>query len=325
MTMSNTDAEIAEPWLAGKLREACDVSARVMASHAHPFRGGVGDDDLATAQRWHDHGSRCWHLTRFDEAADALDRAYTIRSARLGVDHIDTLWTQERLAGLADYTLDKQRADAHWQHVITKLNDTSGVRGVRTAIARRNYSSALRMRQDLTTAHKQIELAHAVFRREVDPEDLEYLALRKSTAMLALMDRAYGSAIRLADEAFEYAPLDEDHPFVAAAELISAQALHALDRTPEARAYIERVIASFERGYGDHPMLAIAIEVAGNIERTDRDLEATRAHYERAFRMYRRFYPDSPSTGGMAQRLLELLESLGDKDAIRALEDELER
>jgi tetratricopeptide (TPR) repeat protein len=176
------------------------------------------------------------------------------------------------------------------------------------------------MRQDLTTAHKQIELAHAVFRREVDPEDLEYLALRKSTAMLALMDRAYGSAIRLADEAFEYAPLDEDHPFVAAAELISAQALHALDRKREARQYIERVIASFERGYGDHPMLAIAIDVAGSMDHTDRDLEAARAHYERAFRMYRRFYPESPSTGAMAHRLAEVLETLGDTDALRALD-----
>jgi tetratricopeptide (TPR) repeat protein len=320
MTTSNEDAEIAELWLAGKLREACDVSARAMASYAHPFRGGAGDDDLAMATRWHDHGNRCWHLARLEETAAALDRAYTIRSARLGVDHIDTLWTQERLAGHADYTQDAKRADAHWQYVIAKLNDTSGLRGVRTAIARRNYSSALRMRQDLTTAHKQIELAHAVFRREVDPEDLEYLALRKSTAMLALMDRAYGSAIRLADEAFEYAPLDEDHPFVAAAELISAQALHALDRKREARQYIERVIASFERGYGDHPMLAIAIDVAGSMDHTDRDLEAARAHYERAFRMYRRFYPESPSTGAMAHRLAEVLETLGDTDALRALD-----
>lgn len=324
-TGSQAESEIAELWLAGKLREACDVSARAMASYAHPFRGASGaggDDALAMATRWHDHGTRCWHLARFAEAAEALDRAYSIRSARLGVDHIDTLWTQERLAGLADYTHDTPRADAHWKHVIAKLDDRSGIRAVRTAIARRNYSSALRMRHQLNAAHKQLELAHAVFRREVDPEDLEYLALRKSTAMLAFVDNAYDSALRLASEALEYAPLDPQHPFVAAAELVIAQALDALGRRRDARPYMDRVIASFERGYGDHPMLAIALSFAGGMDRGDGDLAAARVLYERAFHMYRRCYPDAPSTGRMAARLVEVLERLGDHDALRALEQE---
>jgi tetratricopeptide (TPR) repeat protein len=314
------ESEIEALWLAGKLREACDASTRALAGD--PFRGVGGEDDLAMATRWHDHGKRCWQLARFDEAASALDRAFTIRSTRLGPDHIDTLWTQERLAGLAAYQLDAARADAHWQHVIAKLNDTSGIRGVRTAIARRNYSSLLRVRNELGAAHKHIELANRVFRREVDPEDIEYLALRKSAAMLAYMDRAHDSAIDLADEAIEYSPLDPAHPFVAAAELVIARALEALGRRREARSWIERVLASFEDGYGDHPLLAIALSFAGGIDEADRDLASARPVYERAFRIYRRFYPRSPTTAAMRARLVDVLEGLGDHEALRALEED---
>jgi hypothetical protein len=85
---------------------------------------------------------------------------------------------------------------------------------------------------------------------------------------------------------------------------------------------MDRVIASFERGYGDHPMLAIALSFAGGMDRGDGDLAAARVLYERAFHMYRRCYPDAPSTGRMAARLVEVLERLGDHDALRALEQE---
>jgi tetratricopeptide (TPR) repeat protein len=314
------DTEIVDLWSRGELRAACDASARAMAGLVDPFRDRGAGDDLEMATRWHDHGHRCWHLARFVEAADALDRAFSIRSARLGDDHLDTLATLDRLAALAHYTNDHELAAARWQAAIAKLDDTDGPRGLRTAIARRNFSTLLR-HTDTRSARRELERALAFFRRSVTDDDLEYLALRKANAMLAYDERAHPVAIRLAEEALEHSPLPDAHPFVAAAKLVAARSIAAIGDRRVARTIVDEVIAVFERSYGDHPLLAIALAFAGRLARDDDELAVARALLERALAMYRCFYPSSPSTDSFRTQLYLVLVDLGETQAAEALAD----
>jgi len=312
--------EVDRLWRLGELRAATELSAQLLAATAHPFRDAALDDDLAAAARWHDHGCRCWQLTRQDEADVALGRAHAIRHERLGRAHPDTLASLERLAGLAAYRAEDELAHARWLEVIA----ASPRDGLGAAIARRNYSTLYRSHGDLREARRLIEQASAHFTRHVADDDLEYLALRKANAMLAYQEQQYVVALRLVDAAIEHAPLAPEHPFVAAARLVAARAHRALGDRVASGELAAEVVTAFERGYGAHPLLAIALSFAARLAREAGELERACALAGRALAMYRLYYPlPNPSTLAFARQLREILVAMGRPDDAYALDAEI--
>jgi tetratricopeptide (TPR) repeat protein len=318
--MNPTHDEVRALWDAGRLRAACDLAASRIAAQAQPFRDQFGDDDLPTATHYHELGQLCWHLARLDQAQAAFDRALAIRTARLGVDHLDTLATRERLAACAHYSDQPAVAIAIWSDVIDKLNDIDGERGLRTAIARRNFS-ALQRDRDVGAARGLVNQASAFFARHVDPGDDEYLAMRKAEAMLLLAESDRDGALRLADRAVEHARFERAHPLVATARLIRARAL--ADHPAEARPVADEVVAALSAGTGDHPLLALALGFRGQLAVAENDLDAARDLHTRAFAMYRGFYPAATSTHLLGTQLRSVLRRLGDEPAVVELSETL--
>jgi tetratricopeptide (TPR) repeat protein len=259
-----SNAEIDRLWWRGELLAAYQMSLQLAhVPSGAPFRGGHGS--LDDAERWHAHGARAWHLARFDDAARNLDAAYQIRRTALGDTHPATLVTLGRLAALADYTDHADLARQRFEQTIDGWVAVEGKKSVDVAIARRNYACLLRSRGDRETARRLLYEADRVFRKRVRDDDPEYLALRKAYALLATCDGHHDEAVRSSEEAIERTRLPHDHPFVAAAYLTLARSRQRLGQLDAARDLLREVIASFERGYGEHPMLAIAFELRADL------------------------------------------------------------
>jgi tetratricopeptide (TPR) repeat protein len=276
-------------WWNGELRAAYLMSRdQLQTPSGDPFRDRAGS--LDDAARWHAHGTRAWHLARFDEAGRFLDAAYERRRTALGDRHPQTLATLERLAAVADYTDQRELAEQRFEQVIEGWLALDGKKSLGAAIARRNYASSLRHRGECNEALDLLDQAEKVFKKCVADDDPEYLALRKSRASTLVFAGDGVKAARTAELAIKRTTLPHDHPFVAAAYLALARAVAQLGELGTACKLVRDVIASFQRGYGDHPLTAIAYSLLAEIWVGAGDLEAGADAAQRWYAMYRAFY-----------------------------------
>ncbi|HTL33163.1 MAG TPA: tetratricopeptide repeat protein [Kofleriaceae bacterium] len=290
-------------WQRGHLRAATDASAAALALRTQPFRDDAANDaDLATAL--HDHGTRCWHLARFDESERCLDRAYDLRQSRMGDLHLDTLATFERLAGLANYQGQFERAEERYQHLLDSLRGLEGNKGLRLAIARRNFSSHLRSRGLHREAREVMDQAKKVLRRDAPP--LELLAYRKADAFLCALQHDYREALDLIEAALRDAPLPTEHPFLASARMVAARCLISLDTPVAALDLLDAAIPQLEAGYGDHPLVAIALHLRSGVRFDGGHLPEAIADLTRAVALSERFYPDRGHTHHWRGELADL-------------------
>jgi tetratricopeptide (TPR) repeat protein len=302
------DAEIERLWWQGDLRGAYLLSCQLAQVHSgDPFRDSHGS--LDDAERWHAHGTRAWHLARFDEAARNLDAAYQTRCTVLGERHPATLATLGRLAAHADYTDRRELAHQRFEQVIEGWIATEGKNSVQVAVAKRNYACLLRMRGELEVARRLFDESDRVFRKQVDHEDPEYLALRKARALQAVYEREYTLAVRRAEEAIARTRLTCEHPFVAAASLTRARGLQGMGEVDVARDVLRDVIASFEHGYGEHPLTALAWAVLADVLVELGATEDAAAATRRWFAIYGAFY--SLATFAFASQACFRFASLG--------------
>jgi hypothetical protein len=278
-----------ELWRSGDLRAAADASAAALELYGEPFRG-TDTADLELARLLHDHGTLCWYVARFDEAERCLDRAYDIRQTLLGDTHLETLDTLGRLAGLANYQRRIELADDRYDRLVEVLRGIEGNKGMRLAIARRNYAAFLRDGDQKREARELMDQATKVLKHTDQP--LELLALRKADALLHCVQRDHRRALDLVEAALRDAPLPADHPHLATARLIAARTLLILDSFAEGLRLVDELVPQLERGYGDHPIVAIAIQLRAQLT-----IEAGRPHdaiadQTRAVAIAERFYPD---------------------------------
>ena len=286
-------------WWNGELRAAYLLSRdQLQTPSGDPFRDRAGS--LDDAARWHAHGTRSWHLARFDEAGRFLDAAYDRRRTALGDRHPQTLATLERLAAVADYTDQRELAEQRFEQVIEGWIALDGRKSLGAAIARRNYASSLRHRGKPQEALDLLDQAEKVFKKRVADDDPEYLALRKSRAVTLVFAGDGLKSARTAELAIKRTKLPHDHPFVAAAYLTLARALAQLGELGTACNRVRDVIASFQRGYGDHPLTAIAYSVLADIYVDAGDLEAGADAAQRWYAMYRAFYALGTFSWGIA-------------------------
>lgn len=308
MTVDSEDA-----WARGEFRAATDASAAALAerSGGEPFRDGVRPIEAARAL--HEHGRRCWHLARFDEAHRCLQRAYDLRASTLGAGHPDTLATLERLAALAEYTGDIDLARARFDEVITGLR-AADVPATRVAVAQRNLAAALRNSGDTDAAAALIADDVRPVLAQLPDAHPDHVDLLKGEATLASWQdpaRAFQPS-RLAARA-AIACWGETHPFTAGAQLTLAKSQLARGRDVDAYARLELVTAVFARAYGPHPLLAIAYDAMSHCRQEQRG--RCRDNARRAYEMYRAVYP-TPMAYGFGERYLDLL--LVDYDLMKA-------
>jgi hypothetical protein len=281
--------EVDRLWWRGELRAAYQLSrGLVQVPTGDPFRGGTGS--LEDAARWHAHGTRAWHLARFDEAGRLLDAAFQVRRSQLGDGHPHTLATLGRLAAHAHYTERRKLATERFEQVIEQWIGLEGRNSIAVAIAKRNYGCFLRDKGDRATAERFLDDATRVFKKRVHDDDPEYLALRKACALLSIYDGNHTTAVWIVEDAIRRTRLDHHHPFVAAAYLTIARGLQRLGELKSAGNLLRDVVASFERGYGDHPLLAIALSVVADLHIERGETEPAIAVTRRWFAMYSAFY-----------------------------------
>lgn len=316
--------EIDAAWQRGAFRDAYALSAVEVARLAEldqPYR--AGREPLEEARIWHRHGRMCWHVARFTEADHALHTAYTTRRELLGEDDDDTLDSLERLAAVADYQTKSTLAVTRFTEVITRLERTHGDASVRVAIARRNLAACHRSSGAIGRAESVLALALEVLERELPPAHPDHVDALKGLAMLSRLRGANWKALDVADQAIKLGRecWDIDHPFVAAAELTAAHVETALHKYRAAHRRLARIVPCFEQSYGDHPLLAIALNAsaANNLASGDRP-EATEQIARRAHTMYCAFYPPNST----ATTLIEVLIWRNKLDDAAAVAVELE-
>jgi len=299
-------------WHAGEIRAAYEHSAaRVAAAPVseHPFRDASAS--LEVAREWHAHGILCWHAARFAECKTMLDRAHAARKQVLGAEHPDTLDTLERRAALAHYLL-ADDDQARFDDVVGRLVRVFGEDHLRVAIARRNFSTCFRDRGRIDDARAMLELARPVIERELPTDHAEVVALYKVDAMLAIAEQRSAEAIGIAERAIRVGiwVWHDDHPFVAAAALTlaSAEARQGDDKRAVKR--MPDIHRSFDRAYGRHPLVALALHKHGQLELAlGRNFQLAEQLVRRGIEMYRETYPTMPM--GMAQTLFKIMFASG--------------
>jgi hypothetical protein len=310
-------------WRAGELRAAVELSASRF--RGGPFRDADVDavgDDLDAAARLFAHGSRCWFVARWADAELALDRALAIRAAQLGDRDVATLACVERLAAVAHKQRRLADARVRWDAVVDALEIAAPVLG---ACAARNYAAYLTGRRgDLREPRELMDRALAVLVGELGEAHDDVLAARKANAMLLIREGAPRKALDAIQRALEDTALPDDHPFVAGAKLAAVRARLAA-RKPDAaaiEALLVDAIASFERGYGEHPLLAIALYLGAKHGSAPPEVAAERA--ARAFAVRRRFDPlPDRDTRVIGEAAHSLLEAAGLRDDAARLHREL--
>ena len=299
-------------WHAGEIRAAYEHSASTVVAPPvteHPFRDAGAS--LEAAGGWHQHGILCWHAARFAECKTMLDRAHAARKQVLGAEHADTLDTLERRAALAHYLL-AEDAPARFDDVVGRLVRVFGDEHLRVAIARRNFAACFRDRQRLDEARAMLELARTVIERDLPTDHAEVVALYKVDAMLAIAERRSNDAIAIAERAIRVGiwVWHDEHPFVAAAALTlaSAEARQGDDKRAVKR--MPDIHRSFERAYGRHPLVALALHKHGQLELSlGRNYQLAEQLVRRGIEMYRETYPAMPL--GMAQTLFKIMFASG--------------
>ena len=280
--------DIEDAWRRGDFRVATDASAAALAvrSGGDPFRDGVRPIEASRAL--HDHGRRCWHLARFDEARRCLQRAYDLRASTLGAGHPDTLSTLERLAALDDHLGESDVARQRFDEVITGLR-AADQPAMRVAVAQRNLAAALRNCGDVEEAAKLLaDDVRPVLSRlaENHPDHVDLLKVEATRVLWQEPKRAFEPARRAAVAA--EACWGDKHPFTAAAHLTLASAEIWRDDHASASTRVAHVIDVFRAAYGPHTLLAIAYQVQAYCEPKR---HARTRSMRRAFEMYRAFYP----------------------------------
>ncbi len=299
-------------WHAGEIRAAYEHSASTVVAPPvteHPFRDAGAS--LEAAGRWHQHGILCWHAARFAECKTMLDRAHAARKQVLGAEHADTLDTLERRAALAHYLI-ADDDQAKFEDVVGRLVRVFGDDHLRVAIARRNFAACLRDRRRVDDARAMLELARTVIERDLPTDHAEVVALYKVDAMLAIAERRSADAIAIAERAIRVGiwVWHDEHPFVAAAALTlaSAEARQGDDKRAVKR--MPDIHRSFERAYGRHPLVALALHKHGQLELSlGRNYQLAEQLVRRGIEMYRETYPAMPM--GMAQTLFKIMFASG--------------
>ena len=272
-----TDATVQRLWDAGRILAAYEASREpVPVSPEHPFR----DQHLlvAEAQQWHEHGVLCWYNARDAQARAALDRAHEMRRKLLGPEHPDTLDTQERIAAATP-------SIEAFETVIGRLIAVLGEPHLRVAIARRNLAAALRDAGKPEAARSTLQLAAPVIESALPAGHPDVVALLKVDALLCVIEKNFEGAIERASRAIEIGQglWNESHPFIASAELTIVNAEYALAKYKRARQRLPSICWRLEVGFGEHPILALAlwrgagIALAGRYGLQEAELDLRRA------------------------------------------------
>jgi hypothetical protein len=279
---------------AGRLRDALDQCAGLWpVGESHPFRD-LPPLELAEIQ--HEQGTLAWANARFDLAERALQRAYELRRAAVGDDHPLTLATIERQAALAHCLERHDDARKLFRRAIDGYTKTLSARAHETAVARRNFAAFLRDIGEFDAARKEIKVALALIRARVGRAHPSYAAALKVDALLAHCEGRNHEALEQAEGAIDICTRchGASHPHTAGARLTAARAEHALGRGAEARAHVQQALADLEAAYGEHPLVAFALDCAAKIDLAfDGDLAIAERHARRSHAIYERVYPES--------------------------------
>jgi hypothetical protein len=244
-----------------------------------------------------------------------LDAAYEVRRSYLGDDHRDTLATLERLAALADAQGEHEQAQQQFEHVLGGLRRLDGPSSVPVAIVERNLACSLRSSCDVEGAARLFARVDKVFRARLPDDDVEYLALRKARAYLALAIDEPVDTARYAADAVEKTRLPELHPLVGSGYLLLAQAAVKLGSLDQTETFLTKATASFER-LGSHPLAAIVIGTRADLLHERGQREAALAAARQWRDKLATFYPRTAH--GFASQICERFIRLGAIDDARS-------